>query len=176
MLKTESDWMTRVGAAAVLSVAALGLSGCSDTTGTETGVDVQDVQEGAEDASAADTSQKEIHYGQAFYTDLKSLDGKTVTVSANVNEIISDNAFTIAGTDKTTVDALLVMHTKSIPDLKPGLTVAVTGMVHYVFDLPTVESQSGLTLDDNTYSRWDQKPYIEASRVDTTVDAHPAED
>lgn len=98
-------------------------------------------------------------------------EGQTVTVSANVNEIITPEAFTIAGTEDTTVDPLLVLHKDAEPELKPELTVKVTGTVHVAFDLPAVEKDLDVDLDDALFEDWDGKPYLQASMIDTSVAA-----
>lgn len=56
--------------------------------------------------------------------------GEGVTVSADVNEVVSSNSFIIADTDDTTVDPLLVVGANGVTGLEPDLTVTVTGTVH----------------------------------------------
>jgi hypothetical protein len=84
-------------------------------------------------------------------------------------QIISPTSFTIAGTDDTTVEPLLVVHDGTLKELAPDLTVAVTGTVHRTFDLPTVEDEIGLDFDDALFEEWEADPYIEASKIDTSV-------
>jgi hypothetical protein len=155
----------------------LSLAACG-TTGPETGTDVEDVQEDAENAEEQVDEQAESGYDglydQSFYDDTESLDGETVTVSANVNMIISDNGFTIAGTDETTVDELLIVHDGDYPELEPGLTVAVTGTVHHVFTIEDVESE-GIGLDEQLYADWENTPYIDATSVDLSVPTEPGD-
>ncbi len=178
----RNNWMTKVGVGGVISLGALGLTGCS-TTGPETGTDVEDVQENAEqvEENVEETGEDitedgyEGPYDQSFYDDIESLDGQTVTVSANVNEIVSENAFTIAGTDDTTVDELLIVHDGEYPELEPGLTVAVTGTVHHTFVLEDVEADTGIGLDPEVFAEWETSPYIDATNVDLSVPAEPGD-
>lgn len=176
MPNTKMSWATRFGTVGALSLAALGLAGCG-TSGPETGTDVEDIQEEnpveettAEETTAAGTMYDGV-YDQGFYDDLDSYEGQTVTVSAEVNEVISPSSFTIAGTDETTVEALLVVHDTQLSELQPELTVKVTGTVHKAFDLPTVEEETGLDLEDELYEQWNGEPYIQATEVDTSVAA-----
>lgn len=152
----------------MFAVSALGLTACGgdDTAGPETGTDVEDIQE--EDVAAGPYDGV---YDSAFYEDIESYEGEEVTVSADVNEIISSTSFTIAGTEDTDVESLLVVSATEVSGLEPDLTVAVTGTVQKAFDLPTVEEDLGVDLDDPLYEAYDQEPYIEATMIDTSVPA-----
>lgn len=163
MLRTRSR-LLKPAATAGLAVSMLGLTACSeDTAGPETGTDVADIQE--EDV----VEPYDGVYDSEFYDDVESYDGEEVTVSADVNEVVSSTSFIIAGTDDTAVEPLLVVHDGEMTELEPDLTVAVTGTVHQTFDLPTVEEDMGLDLDDGLYEEFDAQPYIEATSIDTSV-------
>lgn len=160
---------TRALAAGVMAVAALGLTACGedeDTAGTETGASVEDVQEGADEDAAGPYDGV---YDSSFYDDVESYDGETVTLSADVNEVLTPTSFTIAGTDDTEVEELLVVSADASNDLAADLTVEVTGMVHDAFDLTTAEEDLGTDLDDALYEDWDGEPFVEATLVDTSV-------
>ncbi|WP_159617248.1 hypothetical protein [Arthrobacter zhaoguopingii] len=167
---TKNRWMKRAAAMSLLPMTALGVVGCS-TSGTEEGADVEDVVDEEVDAGdpAAETGPYDGVYDSAFYDEMDSYVGEEVTLSADVNEVMSPMSFTIAGTDDTTVEALLVVHDKEMPEVKPELTVSVTGIVHEAFDLPTVEEEMGIDLDDEAFEDWDGEPYVEATSVDTSV-------
>ncbi|KQO02140.1 hypothetical protein ASF21_16070 [Arthrobacter sp. Leaf234] len=152
-------------------MAAFGLVGCNSTSGTEEGADVEDIVEEEPVVDEADAGPYDGVYDQGFYDDVDTYVGEEVTVSADVNEILSPMSFTIAGTDDTTVDALLVLHDTELPEVTAGLTVGVTGTVQEAFDLPTVEEEMGVDLDDAAFEDWDGEPYIEATSVDTSLDA-----
>jgi hypothetical protein len=164
-------WKKRLAALSIAPMAAFGLVGCNSTSGTEEGADVEDIVEEEPVVDEADTGPYDGVYDQGFYDDVDTYIGEEVTVSADVNEILTPMSFTIAGTDDTTVEALLVLHDTELPEVTPGLTVGVTGTVQEAFDLPTVEEEMGVDLDDAAFEDWDGEPYIEATSVDTSLDA-----
>ncbi|GAA2176986.1 hypothetical protein GCM10009784_25810 [Arthrobacter parietis] len=147
--------------AGILPLAALGLTGCNGTSGSEEGADVEDVVE--EDNETAPYNGA---LDSEFYDAYQSYIGEEVTVSADVNEIVSDTSFTIAGTDDTTVEALLVVLEEGTVEVEPGAAVSVTGTVMESFDLPTVEDDTGLDLEEDAYADYDGENYIVASEVD----------
>jgi hypothetical protein len=173
----SGSWMVRLGLPGALVFTALSLVGCG-TSGPESGVDVEDVQEAADDPLGAEAPRSaspsvpggpyEGLYDQKFVDELDSLEGRTVTVSADVNEVVAPEAFTIAGTEDTAVEPLLVIYDGDLADLEPGEPVRVKGVVHTVLDLPYVEDDLGADLDDPLYAAWDQEPYIMAVNVDMT--------
>lgn len=155
--------LAKAASVGFIAAAAFGLTACSeDTAGTETGTDVADIQE--EDAAAPYDGP----YDSDFYDGVSSYVGDEVTVSADVNEILSPSSFTIAGTDDTDVEALLVIGAGEVTGLETDLLVGVTGTVQQAFDLPTVEEELGVDLDDGLYESYDQEPYIVADGVDTS--------
>jgi hypothetical protein len=165
----------RTAVASILPFAALSFVAC-DTAGPEEGADVEDVVEDDGAVEETPTGEGVVGpydgvYDRTFYDDYDSYMGEEVTVSAQVNEIITPMSFTIAGTDDTTVEALLIIHQGEVTELADDLTVAVTGTVKEAFDLPTVEEEMGIDLDDNALADWDQARYIEATSIDTSVDA-----
>jgi hypothetical protein len=85
-----------------------------------------------------------------------------VTVSANVEEVISPNAFTIAGGD---VEALLIVGTNEMNNLQEGGLVEVTGTVRQ-FSVAEAEEFVGSDLDDGLYTEFEQEPYIQAQQVE----------
>ncbi|MFH5823465.1 hypothetical protein [Georgenia sp. AZ-5] len=156
----------RLAAAGLAVAAALALAACDedDTAGPETGADAG-TQEGAD----AVVDPYVGPYDTPFYSDINSYSGQEVTVSGDVDEIVSATAFTIAGTEDTDVAPLLVVSTTEVGGLEPDMTVSVTGTVHEAFDLATLEEQAGTDLDDELFDVWDGEPYIDASSVDTSV-------
>lgn len=168
MLNNNKNWLTRIGIVVTLPLAALSLAGCA-TSGSEEGADVEDVveeNEPLEDEVLEDEAGPYAYdgiYDETFYDEYENYLGEEVTVSADVNEIVSDESFTIAGGFETTVEALLIVGATA--DVEEGESVKVTGIVRQAFDLPTVESDMGLDLDDDLYMDWDGQNYIEASSV-----------
>lgn len=161
-------WITRTGMAGVLALASLGLAGCGDDTGAE--VEVEDIQEAGESPSVAPSPTappvgKGGIYNQQFLEGMNTMEGQEATVSAEVDEVVSEAAFTIVDPDDAAVAPLPVIHDQDLAELEPGRTVRVTGTVHTVFDLPQVEQSLGIDLDDPVYEDWDKEPYLEASEV-----------
>jgi len=139
-------------AGAALTLAALTVSGCgNDTAGPETDTDVEEVQPDVIRDTVEEAEQAQ--------------DGESVTVSARVNEIISPLSFTIAGTDDTTVDPLLVVHDDQLPEVEPGQIVQVTGTVYRNIQLPRLEENAGIDLDDGLHEEWEDKTCIVATQV-----------
>ncbi|WP_432545574.1 hypothetical protein [Kineococcus sp. SYSU DK004] len=159
----------RAAAAGVLAFSVVGLTGCGDTAGPEEGVSVEDVQEGGDSTEEPGAEVYDDVYGSAFYDGLNEYYGEEVTVSADVNTVVDDTSFVIAGTDDTSVDPMLVIGADSTSELEPGLTVRVTGTVYETFDLTTVEEELGTDLDDELFGDYDAQPYIDATNVDETV-------
>ncbi|MEX5258358.1 hypothetical protein [Kocuria arenosa] len=75
-----------------------------------------------------------------------------MTLSAEVNDVLDDDAFVIAGTAETTVDPLLVLYNMDRIDIEEGQVVEVTGTVQQAFDLPTVEDATQKDLEDDPTS------------------------
>ncbi|GAA1757147.1 hypothetical protein [Kocuria aegyptia] len=161
----------RTTAAALAAVAGLGLGGCS-TEGPETGTDVEDVTEGEvlesspapeNNPTAGDTFIG--NYDQDFYDERETYVGQQVTLSAEVSDVISDDALVIAGTAENTVDPLLVLYNMDQVDIEEGQVVEVTGTVQQAFDPSTLDNQAQEEFTDELYQDHDQQPYIEATDV-----------
>jgi hypothetical protein len=130
----------RVTGAVVAAGLGLGvLAGCgNDTAGPETGASVEDVQE--EPAAEEPLDEEPAAGAQEVGADeARSFVGQTVTVSADVNEILGPQAFTIAGTENTDAEPLLVIANQPDQLVQPDSALAVTGTVRQAFDLPAVE-------------------------------------
>lgn len=171
MLTSKPSVLTPWSLAGALCFSVLGVASCG-TEGSEKGADVEDVQEVTEETETDNPANPfDGPYDQGFLDDVDVRKGQTVTVSANVNKIIAPDAFTIAGTEDTTVDPLLVLHKDAQPELKPELTVKVTGTVHVAFDFPAVEKDLGVDPDDALFEDWNGKPYLQGSKIGTSVAA-----
>jgi hypothetical protein len=110
-------------------------------------------------------------YDTAFYEGLDSYVGEEVTLSADVNEVITPEAFSIAGTDDTSVEALLVVGATGDTELAPETTVGVTGTVQEAFVVTEVEEELGGDLDDALFAEWEQEPYVVADDVEVLENA-----
>ena len=153
---------TRIAVAAFAAVSTVGLTACSGTAGSEAGADVEDVVE--EESAVAEPY--EGPYDTDFYDGVDGYVGEQVTLSADVNEVITPEAFTIAGTDDTTVEALLVVGATGNAELAPETTVEVTGTVQDAFVVTEVEEELGVDLDDALFAEWEQEPYVVADGVE----------
>lgn len=176
-------WMKKTAAVLTLPFAALTFVGCG-TSGPEEGTTAEEVAEGGDEAAVGEGDEAAVGEGDgapayegpfnsSFDEEAESLVGQEVTVSAEVGSIIEPaSSFTIAGTDDTTVEPLLIVHNQGeMPELEEGLTVGVTGTVQEAFEIVTVEEELGVDLDDTLYTDWEGERYIQANQVDLSVDA-----
>lgn len=165
-MRTRDRSSMRVLAAGLFAVAGLGLAGCG-SEGPETGTDVEDVTDGeVVESSAAATEDAgamamayEGDYNQDFYDESTTYVGQQVTLSAEVSETLSPDAFAIAGA----VDPLLIIESEEIPSLDTGQVVQVTGTVQDGFDVVTVEEELGVDLEDEAFADFEGEPYIMAT-------------
>ncbi|MFI7496383.1 hypothetical protein ACH9D2_16895 [Kocuria sp. M4R2S49] len=151
----------RTAAAALVAVAGLSLAGC--------GTDVEDVTEGeVRESSPAPENNPTAgdtfigNYDQGFYDDRETYVRRAVTLSAEVGQVIDDDAFMLAGTAESTVDPLLVLYAMDQVDIAEGQVVEVTGTVQQAFDPPTIEDEKQKDLEDELDADYDQQPYVEA--------------
>ena len=173
--------ITKLLLAGSLVVAPFTLAACGDdTAGPEEGVSAGDIQEddGVEaDADAGVDEDAGVDaglgydgvYDSAFYEERTGYVGQEVTVSATVNEVFGPNSFTIAGTEETSVEPLLVVGADMTADLEEGGVVQVTGTVQDAFEEVAVEDELGLDLTDDAYGDFENQEYIVAESVDTSV-------
>ncbi|MEX5302312.1 hypothetical protein [Kocuria sabuli] len=161
---TRNRHATRTLAAGLFAVAGLGLAGCG-SEGPETGTDVEDITDGevVESSPAATQDAGAMayagDYNQDFYDESTTYVGQQVTLSAEVSETLSPDAFAIAGA----VDPLLIIESEEIPALDTGQVVQVTGTVQDDFDVVTVEEELGVDLEDGVFADFEGEPYIMAT-------------
>jgi len=109
-------------------------------------------------------------YDAKFRAWVNDNDDSTVAVTGNVEKVISENAFTLAGEGDS--EDLLVVGADKVSGLQAGSAVTVTGTVHKAFNLPGVEDDIHVDFeDDNVLQGFDRDPYVEAAQVDTTAPA-----
>lgn len=167
--------------AGVLVAAGIGtgvLAGCGGTAGPETGVSVDEIQEEAEAGAGAGVNEgvgADVDADAVAEDDVNRYLGQRVTVSAEVNEVLSPNSFTIAGTAGSGgAGELLIISNDPGVLVEEENAAAVTGTVRQAFDLAAVESEFGVDYDDTLYGDYDGQPYIVAESIDPTI-APPAE-
>ncbi|WNV77665.1 hypothetical protein [Geodermatophilus sp. DSM 44513] len=164
---TPRSRTARATVATVAAFATVGLAACGDTAGDEAGADVEEVTE--DDAAAA--GPYDGAYDSAFYGDVTSYVDEQVTLSADVNEVITPEAFTIAGADDTTVEPLLVVGATGDDQLSPETTVEVTGTVMEGFTVTDVEQDLGIDLDDALFEEYADENYVVADSVEVLQNA-----
>lgn len=109
-------------------------------------------------------------YDARFRAWVNKNDDSTVAVSGTVEQVISDNAFTLAGEGDN--EDLLVVGAAKVTGLQAGSAVAVTGTVHRAFNLPGVEDDIHVDFEDaSILQAFDRDPYVEATQVDTSAPA-----
>ncbi|MCF6525226.1 hypothetical protein [Streptomyces sp. JJ36] len=133
--------------AAGLLAATTALAGCGDdTSGAETGWDVNEVQRAFEEGEA------------------QSVTGETVTLSADVDEVLSPSAFVLGGADKP----FLVVE-KDLPPPDEGDGVRVTGTVHE-FEFAQVQERLDAQLSRPLYERFEGMPYLMAEKIEEDIE------
>lgn len=175
-MKTSDRRSTRMMAVGLFAVAGLGLTACDteepvaeepvvvDPATEEPAMGETATEEPAMGETATGDPAVDIiytgPYDQAFVDEIDTYTAQDVTVTAEVNETLTPDAFTI-GAD---VDPLLVIETdESIPPVDPGQEVEVTGTVEEIFEIVVVEEDWGLDLDDEMFAVYEGEPYLVAS-------------
>ncbi len=119
---------------------ALATVACGDdSAGPEEGATVEDVREGAE-----------------VFEEPGRFLGDTVTVSAEVGDVIGPAAFEIAG-EGGRPPILVVGAPNAVPNISDNSVVKVTGTVR-TFDVGAVERDPGIDLDDELFVEYDDEP------------------
>ncbi len=148
-----------VSVPAALLLALGAVSACSgDTSGPETGASVEDISGVAED-DAIGLDEGDIAEFQEYL-------GDTVTVSADVNQILAQRAFTIGGPNTDAQPLLVISPTDR--ELPPGTPVRVTGVVRtFVFDeLSRQDAQMLLQAGQAQWLAFDGEPYVAATELE----------
>lgn len=119
-----------------------------DSAGPETGADVEDVTE------------DDNYFGTDEHL------GETVTVSAEVTDVISPTSFELAGDDWGD-ESLLVTSATEVQNLNEGDVVQVTGEVGQ-FIYGDYSEEYGLA-DVGMYEPYEEEEFLAATSVDTSV-------
>lgn len=181
-MRTRSRHTTRTTTAAgVLAVAVLGIAGCGADE-TDSGTDVEDITEGEviESSPAPGATESVLApppvagpyvgpYNRQFFDDQQTYEGQEVTLTAEIEEVVSPEALEISDPNDVELDPLLVLHSLDQPDLEEGQVVEVIGTVQASFDQATVEGDLGVDLEDELFADYAGEPYVEATQVNTDV-------
>lgn len=163
---SKQTWMKKAAALAILPITALPLTGCGPEEAQTTGEDVFIDDEEESDDTLDDGSFNE-RFDQSFYDELNIYFGEDVTLTAQIEKVLSPHAFTITGADDASADPLLVVHAEELPPLEPQTPVVVGGPVREYFDLAAVEEELGEDLDDSLFENWQNEPFLLAERAET---------
>jgi hypothetical protein len=138
--------------------------GVDDQATSDTETDVQPTPTDGQTASASE-----------IIDDVAQFEGQTVTVRAPVDGIVNPNAFILVddATDATNNDnALLVIRSSTdiepLPVFAEGETIEATGVVRR-FNLHEIEEEIGLTLQDDLFAAWADRPVLLADSIETVV-------
>lgn len=176
----------RAGVAGIAALALVGLAGCgeaADEAGNAADEAAQDVTEtetsetsttpAESETGAVDDGEGEVEgemaydgvYDIGFYDSIEAYEYQEVTVKAKVNSILSDNGFTIAGTEDTTVDEMLIIHEDPIDGLTEDAQVKLSGTVRLNADIPKIGQQIGEEENLEAFQDYSEEPYIIASDI-----------
>ncbi|MUN64920.1 hypothetical protein GMA12_17535 [Kocuria sediminis] len=155
----DRQWRRMKGATTVLAAAALGLSACG--TGPEL------------PGSYAEQSQDQPAepfagpYDQVFAADLDAYAVDEISLTGEVETIVSPVAFTITAAGDTDVDPLLVVNfDEDASRLAVGQQVEVTGTVHEAYNVPDTEENLGDPPGPEVLAFYDGQPFFNATSVE----------
>lgn len=179
-MKTHHRHTTRMAIAGLVTAAGLGLAGCGNE---DTGTDVEDITEGevAESSPAAEATDGMTGavppvtpyrgpYDQQYYDEQQVYEGQEVTLTGEVEEVLSDQAFEISDPDDAELGSLLVLHTlQEPPALEDGQLVEVVGTVQASFDPATAGEQLGIELTAEGLEDHQDEGWVQATEVSTDM-------
>ncbi len=172
-----------VGAMALMLAVALLLASCGEEEGA--------AEEPAAEEQAAATSGAEAESeGPAAGVVISDITdnpqeyfGTTATVSGEVNDVLTPNAFTIGGEDFLGTDELLIVGVQQLPNIVEGVEgevevgqddiVQVTGTVRE-FNVTEIEDEVGYALDDGVFGEFEGEPVVVAKKIFLTPRAERA--
>ncbi|KLU11500.1 MULTISPECIES: hypothetical protein [Kocuria] len=176
-MNTHQRTTTRRAAASVLAVAALGLAGCGNGE-SETGTDIEDVQESevlesspapqeAGETPADTIAPYSGAYNRDFYDDQALYEGQEVTLTGEVEDVVSPNALQLSDPNDVELGSLLVLHDADLPELQDGALVEVTGTLQASLDVAAAEEDLGADLGDEL-ADMEGESYVRATEVTVT--------
>lgn len=141
---TLRSYVVAAGAVLLMPLAATACG--DDSAGPETGADVQEI---------ADTG----YFASDEYV------GQTVTVSAEVTEVLSPSSFELGGVGYGDESLLVISAERA--DVRDGEVVKVTGKVEEPFDYHYYSNSYGLNEDSNLYERYGEENFLVADSVES---------
>lgn len=148
---------------------ALPLSACSQDDGV---VDTDDAVEDTDDKASEPEAGLDVESlsFEEVSDDLSSRAGEEITVTAEVEDVVTDQVFTINSLDGNDLEPIVVTNVDGDQVVDAGTPVRVTGLVAETFILTDVEETVGVQLDDELLADFENRPYLEATHVDTDID------
>lgn len=176
-MSTREHHSTRKAAASLLAVAALGLAGCGNGE-SETGTDVEDVQESevlesspapqeGEGTTADVVAPYNGAYNRDFSDDRALYEGQEVTLTGEVEDVVSPNALQLSDPDDVELGSLLVLHDADLPELEDGAMVELTGTLQASLDVASAEEDLGVDLGDEL-TDMEGESYVRATDITVT--------
>jgi hypothetical protein len=165
----------RVAAVATLVLLALPVSACSQDEGA---VDTDDAVETTDDDPTepeAGADPESLSFDEVS-DDLAGRAGEEVTVTAQVDDVVTDQVFTITSLDGTTLEPIVVVGAETSEVIEADTPIRVTGVVADTFVLTDVEETVGIQLDDEILGNFENRPYLEATHIETDVSDEAAEE
>lgn len=123
----------------------------------------------ASDLGAADPADTELG-DEDVLQDPDAYTGELVTTTAVVEQVLTDNAFTIGGPG----ESLLVVAASADADMgivEQGARVRVTGTVSESFDAASVADEFGVELDAEALGTYEGQTYLAADVIGEPVNA-----
>ncbi|MBE9182305.1 hypothetical protein IQ268_27530 [Oculatella sp. LEGE 06141] len=114
-------------------------------------------------ASPQPQAQEEVTSGDVT-DNTEDYIGQTVTVRGDVEETIGENAFRMSDNQFLGGDILVISETGTVQLPEDGIPVQVTGEVRQ-FQGAELQQQFNLTLDENEYSDYEDRPVIVAQSI-----------
>ncbi|MGF1516188.1 MAG: hypothetical protein ACFCVB_00065 [Nodosilinea sp.] len=165
-LRKRSSTLGFKGGAMALALTALTVTACQtpdDTAGT-TAPTQTTTEQTTRDQQVSELD--DVQVGD-LTGNLEDYLGQTVSVRAEVVEVLSDNAFVIRGDGLFGGDDVVVFNTSDTPLLLPGEDITervqVTGLVQEV--IVGQQTAQGLTLDEATFGDYEGDPAIIAESM-----------
>jgi hypothetical protein len=145
--------------AAVFSLTACGDPGVNEVEDPE---EVPDVR-GEDDPTDIFTGA----YDSEFREDMTAYTGQEVTLTAEVDEVLSPEAFSITSPDGEDVEPLLVLADGSSGAVEAGSAVTIAATPFDEFDPAEAEQQIEVDLEDDLYADWEGEPFLVATTVES---------
>jgi hypothetical protein len=159
----------RATAVATAALIALSVSACNQDDGAVDTDDAVETTDGDPTESEAGAEPDSLTFDEVS-DDLAGRAGEEVTVTAQVDDVVTDQVFTVTSLDGNTLEPIVVVGAESDETVEAGTPVQVTGVVADTFVLTDVEETVGIQLDDELLADFEDRPYLEATDVETEVD------